>query len=301
MTRLIYTFLLLGTIFGCSKTETAPTPKPTADFSWKESTNGTVQFTNASKNGDSYQWDFGDNIGKSTSQNPSYTFEFKGSYQVKLIAKNTVGESEATSTVNITTGKDLAPIANFEITNLGKGQLQFVNKSKNADTYEWDFGDKTSISKNENVSHQYLANAKYTITLKATGKGGVNTKTLEYEITDIPIPEQRDKFIGTWNRAYSISGQSGENKQSNILITKSSLKSDVIIIKFSASDSWEATIKNDEISYSDQEYIGGGAFVYFSGTGKITTDNKTINLKGTYKFGTPTNTPSNTTEVWTKQ
>lgn len=288
-------------ILGCSKTETAPTPKPTADFSWKESTNGTVQFTNTSKNTDTYIWDFGDNIGKSTTQNPSYTFELKGSYQVKLVAKNAVGESIATSTVNITTGKDLAPIANFEITSLGKGQLQFVNKSKNADTYEWDFGDKSTISKNENVSHQYPANAKYTITLKASGKGGVNTKALEYEITDIPIPEQRDKFIGTWNRVYSISGQSGESKQSNISITKSSLKSDGIVIKFSSVDTWEATIKSDEISYNDQEYIGGGAFVYFSGLGKITADYKTINLKGTYKFASPSATPSNTTEVWTKQ
>jgi PKD repeat protein len=297
MKRQLYLFLLLATIFGCSKTETIPTPKPTSDFTWKESANGTVQFTNTSKNADSYQWDFGDNIGKVTSQNPSYTFEFKGSYQVKLVAKNSVGEAEAINTVNITTGKDFVPVANFEITNLGKGELQFVNKSKNADTYEWDFGDKTSISKNENVSHQYLANAKYTITLKVTGKGGTNSKSIEYEVKDIPIPEQRDKFIGTWNRVYSIEGRTGENKESNISITKSSLKSDGLIIKFSALDTWEATVKNDEISYSDQVSIGSGLSVSFSGVGKIATDNKTINIKGTHKV----TSISNTTEVWTKQ
>ena len=129
MKQQLYLLILLATIFGCSKTDTTPvTPKPTSDFLWTD-TNGSIQFTNNSKNADSYQWDFGDNIGKSTSQNPKYTFEFKGSYQVKLTAKNSVGENEAINTVTVTTGKDPAPIADFNWSETN-GVVTFTNKSQ---------------------------------------------------------------------------------------------------------------------------------------------------------------------------
>ncbi len=211
MKKLIYTFLFLETILGCSKTET--TPKPTSDFSWIE-LNGVVQFTNTSKNADSYQWDFGDNLGKSTSQNPKYTFEYKGDYQVKLIAKGAGGEAESVNTLKITTGKDPKPLPNFDIKDLGKGKFQFTNKSKYADTYEWDFGDKTNISKDENVEHQYYDNAKFKVTLIAKGKGGTDTKVQEIEAKDIPDP--RDIFVGIWTGNYRVTS----NKKNSTFVAE---------------------------------------------------------------------------------
>jgi PKD repeat protein len=214
MKRLLYTFLFLGTIFGCSKTDTTPvTPKPIADFSWTDA-NGTIQFTSNSKNADSYQWDFGDNLGKSTSQNPKYTFEYKGDYQVKLIAKGAGGEAEAINTIKITTGKEPKPIPNFDIKDLGKGKFQFTNKSKYADTYEWDFGDKTTIVKDSDTEHQYYDNAKFKVTLTTIGKGGKEIKTQEVEAKDVPDP--RDIFVGIWSGNYRVTS----NKKNSTFVAE---------------------------------------------------------------------------------
>jgi PKD repeat protein len=186
MEKRLYLLLLLGVIFGCSKSDTITVmPKPTADFSWTD-TNGSVQFTNNSKNADSYQWDFGDNIGKSTSQNPKYTFEYKGNYQVKLTAKGAGGETEAINTILVTTGKDPAPIADFTWSE-ANGVVAFINKSQFATSYSWDFGDGSTKNIDVNPKYTFKRNQKYNVILTANGKGGTNSKTTEIEVKNAPI------------------------------------------------------------------------------------------------------------------
>jgi PKD repeat protein len=280
MKKLLYTFLFLGTFLGCSKIETTPiTPKPTADFSWTESIGGTVQFTNNSKNADSYQWDFGDNLGKSTSQNPKYTFEYKGDYQVKLTARNAGSEVEAINTVKISTGKEPKPIANFDVKDLGKGNFQFTNTSQYADTYLWDFGDNTTPSKDKDVQHQYFANAKFKITLTATGKGGVNSKSVEVEAKDVPDP--RDVFVGNWAGPcrLEINGKfDSEGKSQKFTITKSSFANTLIISANGQSGgsftfgNHEATVIGNKMTYDFTTTIQS------IGEGIISSDGKTLNL-----------------------
>lgn len=60
-------------------------------------------------------------------------------------------------------------------------KVTFENKSKKAESYEWDFGDG-NISAEETPSHQYFKPGKYTVTLKAINEGKVSTKTKEVEI-----------------------------------------------------------------------------------------------------------------------
>ena len=77
------------------------------------------------------------------------------------------------------------PIANFRIPNsatkTAPAKITFENKSKKAESYEWDFGDG-NISGEETPSHQYFKPGKYTITLKAIKEGKINSKTQEIEI-----------------------------------------------------------------------------------------------------------------------
>ncbi|MCP4584190.1 MAG: S8 family serine peptidase [candidate division Zixibacteria bacterium] len=73
---------------------TSPAP-PVADFSGNPRTGNIpliVDFTDLSVNSpSSWDWNFGDGIGTSTEQNPSYTYNSTGSYTVTLISINAFG------------------------------------------------------------------------------------------------------------------------------------------------------------------------------------------------------------------
>ncbi|MCK6695557.1 MAG: PKD domain-containing protein, partial [Thermoanaerobaculia bacterium] len=68
-----------------------PSPKPEAGFT--AVVDGLkIDFTNTSKNADSYSWDFGDGA-TSTETNPSHTYAAAGIYKVKLTATNAAGST----------------------------------------------------------------------------------------------------------------------------------------------------------------------------------------------------------------
>ncbi|MBN1184552.1 MAG: PKD domain-containing protein [Bacteroidales bacterium] len=59
-----------------------------------------LEFINTSENADEYEWYFGDG-GKSTAENPTYSFSSAGSYYVSLIASNKDGRGQAIGAVFI--------------------------------------------------------------------------------------------------------------------------------------------------------------------------------------------------------
>ncbi len=102
-------------------TVTTP-PPPTADFSG-DPTSGTapltVDFTDQSSgNPTSWSWDFGDGVGTSSAQNPSYTYDNPGTYTVSLAATNAYGSDTETKTDYITVneaGQDLSHVHNIAV------------------------------------------------------------------------------------------------------------------------------------------------------------------------------------------
>ncbi|MCC6726629.1 MAG: PKD domain-containing protein, partial [Saprospiraceae bacterium] len=56
-------------------------------------------------------------------------------------------------------------------------QVQFINKTTGANNYEWDFGDGTSKSFEENPVHIYDSIATYKVTLKALNENGESSKS----------------------------------------------------------------------------------------------------------------------------
>ena len=58
-----------------------------------------VTFTNASKDAESYAWDFGDGSAVSAEENPVHTYAEAGTYTVVLTAKNKGGENKASQAV----------------------------------------------------------------------------------------------------------------------------------------------------------------------------------------------------------
>lgn len=66
----------------------------------------------------------------------------------------------------------------------GDGEVGFTNSSSDATSYAWDFGDG-STSTATSPTHFYSAPGTYTVTLVATGPGGVDTVSIS-----VVVPER---------------------------------------------------------------------------------------------------------------
>lgn len=83
----------------------------TAAFGFSELIPGTFQFTNASSNANTYEWDFGDG-NSSTDENPQHIYAASGDYMVCLVAFDSTGCGldtlcqQVTSTVGLATAND---------------------------------------------------------------------------------------------------------------------------------------------------------------------------------------------------
>lgn len=101
------------------------------------------------------------------------------------------------------------PIASFTASKDIAGNIAFTNTSKNADSYEWDFGDNTIKSTDPNPSHKFATNGNYAVKLKAVGKGGENTSSLSVAVAGY----QNDilavnTIVETFMKEYNIPGAS---------------------------------------------------------------------------------------------
>lgn len=124
-----------------------------------------VSFINRSENAEKYLWTFGDG-GSSQEENPSYLFDEPGEYTVSLKITGADGkEYSASSSITI----HITPKAQFELDDdvsiLGGQPVYFYNYSRDADYYEWDFGDQTRSRLTEPV-HYYDSPGRYDVKLK---------------------------------------------------------------------------------------------------------------------------------------
>ncbi|KGL61799.1 PKD domain-containing protein [Polaribacter sp. Hel1_85] len=69
-----------------------------ADFEVSDLTNKTVTFQNNSIAAVSYSWDFGDGLGTSTEENPTYIYPNFGTYAVSLVVTDTFGNEDTINT-----------------------------------------------------------------------------------------------------------------------------------------------------------------------------------------------------------
>lgn len=124
-----------------------------------------VQFTNTTSGGGSWEWHFGD---KSTSslQNPTHFYSDTGTLTVKLIASNN-GCKDSFERKDYVTIKP--PIAGFRYRTTCTNKLfyTFTDRSVGAKTWQWDFGDGTTSS-DPNPTHTFPTYGTYTVQLTVT-------------------------------------------------------------------------------------------------------------------------------------
>ncbi|NNE28524.1 MAG: PKD domain-containing protein, partial [Saprospiraceae bacterium] len=155
---------------------------PSSDFSFTQN-DLLVDFSSNSSNAASYLWDFGDGE-TSTLENPSYSFNEEGIYQVSLVVTNDCGTDISTQTVNLTT----IPIAGISA-NATFGctpeEIQFQSLSSGTiTTWEWDFeGGTPAISNLENPLVSYGNPGTYDVTLTVSNPFESNTIVLNDYVT----------------------------------------------------------------------------------------------------------------------
>ena len=172
--------LIVSNQYGCSDTsynQLLVYPKPVSQASMSPSKGCEpldVQFSNTSSNSNSYLWLFGDG-GSSIFQNPLYTYNNTGDYNVKLISYGSAGCSD-TITISDTVEVYPTPIAAFSYTKIqvpiqNSGQVQFNNNSLLADSYFWRFSDN-STSTEINPLHRFEMYGDYNVLLYAENTYG---------------------------------------------------------------------------------------------------------------------------------
>lgn len=143
----------------------------------------------------SFTWSFGD--GKDTTKvNPiTHAYTSRNGTQVqfttkaKLLLQAVGGGCETTKEQDITINN---VFADFDILNnnaCALDTIKFINKSGNAATYFWDFGDGSTSASKDNVFHKYnhtVTQNSYSVTLTATGQGCAN-KAVKKVTLRLPI------------------------------------------------------------------------------------------------------------------
>jgi PKD repeat protein len=165
---------------------------PHAEFSYSLDGRYTAKFTDKSSahsdcNPVTYEWNFGDSSPISTEKNPTHTYVSSGEYPAKLLVKTTCGNAEYPSDYPFPIYIPNPIIVDFLKAISGMNVALTDKSSITADSYNWDFGDNSSISTDQNPTHTYDKSGNYTIRLTAQDPNYHDYYTKEVIIT---VPSQ---------------------------------------------------------------------------------------------------------------
>ncbi len=143
----------------------------------------------------SWTFDFGDGQTETFTNNGPFTHTYTnvGNYNIKLTAVDNIGG--CTITVNKPAVAQITyPVANFTAEDslyCPGTTVQFVNNTNGANmTYEWDFGDGTGGSTDQDPTHVYNgADAYYTVRLIATDPNGCKDTLVKQNMIRVVAPK----------------------------------------------------------------------------------------------------------------
>lgn len=173
---------------------------PTAFFTYDINTTATVAFHDQSSDSIQNQptfwnWSFGDGA-TSTLQNPYHVYSQNGLYQVCLIAGNMYGTDTICQTISFQSYT--APIADFTISTSLSPLILFIDHSSGIPTHwDWDFGDGTPESINENPVHTYQTNGTFSVCLEVSNYLGVDTLCQDVTIAYYTAPASNFSWLQT--------------------------------------------------------------------------------------------------------
>ena len=158
---------------GCTDSINIPVvvrPLPIPDFSWQTAcVNQEIHFNDLSSGNstiNAWEWDFGDGVGVLHTQNPTYTYNSTGTYNVSLTVTDVEGCSNYTDTL---LSVETVPTAQFATDSVCFGNLTPFTDLSNGNgsaitSWNWSFGDGNS-STQQNTQNHYNASGSYNVQL----------------------------------------------------------------------------------------------------------------------------------------
>jgi gliding motility-associated-like protein len=151
-----------------------------------------IQFNDLSTTDDvivDWDWDFGDGTG-SSAENPTHTYATEGTYTITLIVTTELG---CTDTITLELDMVGSSIAVDFIADITEGceplTVQFDNTGESGVSCEWDFGDGSFASSCGSVTHTYLTDGVYDVSLTVTSASGCfGTLVRNSYINVYPVP-----------------------------------------------------------------------------------------------------------------
>ena len=181
----------------CSDTATASVivnvnPTPVVDFTVDKTATCIglpLTFTNQSSSTlqNTFVWSFGDGMYRGN-ENPTITYDKPGKYDVKLMVRNTFKCVDSLIKKEYIEIQEL-PVADFEFSPMHpdfiNNTVHFTNRSKNATTYFWEFGDGTTAN-SINPINAYSDTGRYTINLHIeNGIGCTDDTSLSLAVAEV--------------------------------------------------------------------------------------------------------------------
>ena len=154
----------------------------------------TLRLSNNSVNANAYFWDF-DQGDTSILKEPVVTFPNLGTYEVMLVAIDTICDTYDTAYVNIVHDTANFPTADWNADYVSCDlfrEVEFTESLNDADYYEFNFGDGTSLTtSNDTVSHAFPSTGTFTVTITARDSfcnvSSVNTELVFFD-NDANVP-----------------------------------------------------------------------------------------------------------------
>lgn len=172
----------------------------------------TVSFTGSASGGAipySWSWDFGGD-GSSILQNPTHTFNTQGTYVCVLTVTDACSTTD-TDSVTITVNPALSCDANGPYSGTICNAVQFTGTATGGHpgySWDWDFGDGSPHSSEQNPSHLYASDGSYTATLTVTDSQldtAVDTAAVSISTSSVAA-EAGGPYSGTTCNPISFSG-----------------------------------------------------------------------------------------------
>jgi len=162
----------------------------------------TVHFTDQSLNNPTtWIWYFGEGDAGSIVQNPVYTFNNPGTYDVTLAVLNTAGNNRITKQVVVTASQQ-APVAAFTATpssGVAPLTVHFTDQSlNNPTTWVWYFGEGDAGSIVQNPVYTFNNPGTYDVTLAVVNNAGNNRITKQVVVTQQSPSSEEYCFVTKW-------------------------------------------------------------------------------------------------------
>lgn len=193
---------------------------PDIDFTLSQTSsclnNNAINIINNASGQYTYLWDFGDG-NSSTKKNPDHHYSKIGSYNIKLLAKDSIGCTSfkySSDTIHIVSGSK----SNFTVNTTKSCDknlfFNFKDSSINAVNWIWKFGDGDS-STIANPKHQYANTGPYTVTLISTDTNGCSDTSKKVDFINIHSSPQAkfssENILGCTPLTSSFKGDSTNN------------------------------------------------------------------------------------------